>query len=152
MAYATQMQSNYFKSWDNKTEIVQENQLVKGKKQVRINVSNQAYKINKSTDWLDCPLEDNKTISDIVLELVPNFRQSQDFLPLIETTSSRRKYDMLCSSYVLKDKSKYKMYVPISETLTNYEIMRTRPSKFQLSNGSRVRNVSPVEVIEIIEE
>lgn len=152
MAYRQDRYTRHYQSWNKNTTITEDVADEGNTRLAKVSITNSKLGISAETDWLKTPFENNKTISDIVLETVPALKQSPDFFPIVETTGKEKGRPPLCSAYVLKDKSEYKQYRLISETLKWYKMYLDRPSDFLLSNGSHAVKVSPSDVIEILEE
>lgn len=149
----TKLADHYYCSWDKKTKVKQETVIKDNHTLSRFSIVNERLDLRVRTDWYDFPFKNGHTITDLLLAKVPALKENNVFLPLIEITSERENARVaMCSSYVLKEKTIIKNFVPMRVTLDWYKLYKERNSKFQLCTGEHVLTVSPGDVIEIIEK
>lgn len=74
------------------------------------------------------------------------------FLSLVEESSMHRKNGLTCITLVLKDGKRIKQYIPISDTINDFDAFKSIPSSFTLSDGEHIYKIKPRDVLEITEE
>jgi hypothetical protein len=149
----------YYRSWDSKITVVQEtrDEVVKDpeystKLVTRFQVSNTQQTINVKTNWIDYPLPENTCLASLLLKKIPALKQMDYFLPLVEQSSTRRKHALTCSTLILKDGKRIKQYMPIASTIHDFDIYKSIPSSFTVSDGEHIYLIKPRDVLEITEE
>lgn len=149
----TKLADHYYCSWDKKTRIKQETIIKDDHKISRFLIVNDRLDLKLETDWYDFPLKNCHTISDLLLAKVPALKENNTLLPLIEISSERKDARVaMCSSYILKDKTLIRAFMPLRITLDWYKLFKESHSKFQVSTGEGVLTISPKDVTEIVEE
>lgn len=149
----------YYRSWDGKITVVQEkrDEVVKEpeystKLVTRFQVSNTQQTINVKTNWIDYPLPKKICLASLLLKKIPALKQMEYFLPLVEESSMHRKHGLTCSTLVLKDGKRIKQYMPIANTINDFDSFKSIPSSFTVSDDARIYLIKPRDVLEITEE
>lgn len=122
--------------------------------ETRFNMLNLTTKQKFSTDWIRLPVEEG-TFVDVLVKQMPVLSQN---LPLIETTynkmvGNRRMSQKLCSSFLLRDGTLAKRYMPITDSINTFLVAyHNHNDRIPLNTGGRVIMPHATEIVAIIVE
>lgn len=132
MAYTIDRPSKIYKTWVGDFTITQE--IKQNGNQIKTNfeIVSSEHSIDVSTDWVNYP---PMNMMDLIEKVAPMI---VDYLPLIETTDISRQRTWLCSTFLLSNGKKIKMYMPKAYSINLLKGARERKDCLYLTDGERI--------------